>query len=167
MRRFIKMIISGGIVLSAGACSGDAGWTTEADDEEGNIASVSQAERLQCPAPFAAQVAGVKYDKELMITNTAVVDDKCRTVFQPTDATCTNAAVNGKWSFWHLMTQLAGTNNVSRFVLKWLESFEETPTVNNQILQARSKIRPLIIDAWRQKVPAAQPPSSGARPRGS
>jgi hypothetical protein len=147
----MRTTIGVGLMLSLGACVSDASSPAETEDEEGNTASVSQAETLQCPAPFAAQLASVKYDKELIITNTAVVDDKCRTVFQPTDPSCTNPSVNGKWSFWHLMTQLAGTNNVSRFVLKWLESFEETPTVNGQNLQARPKIRPLIIDAWRQK----------------
>jgi hypothetical protein len=150
----ISLGLSIAIAMSAG-CIADVG--SETADE--NVASVMQREVVNsvdgsCPAPFDAQTATVKYDKELLITNTAVVDDPCRTVFNNPLCTDPNfSTINGKWSFWYLMSQMAGTpTNVPRFILKWLESFEaNNVVVNGQTLEARTKIRNLIIDPWRQK----------------
>ena len=132
-------------------CTIDAGATT---DEP--VASVQQRDILQdSQCPDFAEIPNVVVDHELIVNNISVVNDKnvpdptkegCRTQWEKPG--CPTESKN-KWHFWYLMQNLAGTNNVSKFVLKWLESFEETPTVNNQLLMARTKIRP-VINLWRQ-----------------
>lgn len=148
-RQLMGLLSIGCFGVAIAACVGDGDTTIELD--EGRTDSVSQAEEVDCPVAHAAVANAIQYDKSLMIRDTAVVDDPCRTNFNPSLVTCPNTSINGKWSFWYLMTKLAGTNNTSKFVLKWLESFEETPAVNGQALLARPKVRQLIIDAWRQK----------------
>ncbi|MRG92362.1 hypothetical protein [Polyangium spumosum] len=151
MKNFIHSGIAGLVAVGLAACVADTSWD-QGTEEEGLTDSVSQAEVTACPG-FAAQIPNVKYDKELVITNPAVVDDPCRTIMDNPLCTDPNKTqINGKWSFWYLMSQMAGSNNVSRFVLKWLESFEaDDIVVNGQTLQARTPIRSLIIDPWRQK----------------
>jgi hypothetical protein len=150
MARNWTMLSLGLTIGMSGGCMADAG------DE--NVSSAEQTEVVNsadgsCPASLEAQMPDVQYDKELLITNTAVVDDPCRTVFDnPLCNAPTFLTINGKWGFWYLMSEMAGTNNVSRFVLKWLETFEANNViVNGQILEARTKIRNLVIDPWRQK----------------
>ncbi len=151
-----NMVSKGALcIMAAGlaACASDVGSDSQAEDER--INSVNQAEVVSvtagtCPAPFFAQTTSVKYGQELLITNPNVVDDKCRTIFNSPDPSCVGNTANNKWSFWYLATQMAGTNNVSRLVLKWLESFEAANVVvNGQTLESRPKIRSLIIDPWR------------------
>ena len=149
MRKFIRRLAIGGSFVALTGCSFDV-VDSESTPGEEDVREVEQREVMTCPAPYNAQVGSVVYDKELVINNLAVVNDVCRTVWNTADPSCTTPSANSKWTFWFLMTQMAGTNNVSRFVLKWLESFEEKPIVNGQELAARTKIRNFVIDPWRQ-----------------
>lgn len=156
MKRNWWMLLLGtsmAVALATG-CVVDSGTEMGGGDEE-TIDSVGQEEVTACPG-FASQIPNVQYEKELVITDTNVVDDKCRTIFNNPLCTDPNKSqINGKWSFWYLMSQVAGTTNVtdvSRFILKWLETFEDSSiVVNNQTLEARPKIRNQVIDPWRSE----------------
>lgn len=129
------------------ACTADV----DGSEVEEEVGTAEQAEVFGCPQFTAAQLQSVKVNQELLITAASanpaesVVDDACRTTWSAACSTSTK----GKWTFWNLVTQMAGSNNSSRFVLKWLESFEEMPVVNGQTLSSRSKIRTHVIDPWR------------------
>ena len=93
--------------------------------------------------PFAAQSASlgssrIVPEKELLITDVAVVDSA-------------ETAFPGRFSFGHLMVQMAGVNDPSEFVKTWLKTWERSRFVNSHPLPARSKIRELILDPWKKK----------------
>jgi hypothetical protein len=150
MRKFIRRFAIASSLVALTGCSFDVADDSEGTAVEEEVREVEQREVLTCPAPYTADMGNLAYDKALVINNLSVVNDVCRTVWNPTDASCSTPTANSKWTFWYLMTQMAGTNNVSRFVLKWLETFEEKPIVNGHELSARSNIRSLVIDPWRQ-----------------
>lgn len=134
-------ILLGFFIAIVGACS------TSANDAE-DWGSVTQAETLSCPTIYSTTANSVVYDKEIVINDPLVVDDLCRTTWNSTDPTCTSSTKN-KWHFWYLMQQMAGTQDVTRFILRWLDSyFAWIPAVNAQNLQTRIKVRSVIINAW-------------------
>lgn len=104
-------------------------------------------------APFAAQVNALNFEKVGIIRSLDVVDDPCRTVFDANIWAVNNCSVTtkGRWSFWYLMSQAAGNRNVSEFILKTLESFENQPVVNTFQLTKRAGIRTMVINPWRIK----------------
>ena len=55
------------------------------------------------------------------------------------------------FSFGHLIEKMAGKNNPSEFIKRWLVSWEENLTVNAHPLPARKQIRELLIDPWKRK----------------
>ena len=77
-------------------------------------------------------------EKELLIIDPAVVDSSY-------------ATYPGSLSFGHLMEQLAGEKDVSRYVRDWLSSWESDQSINGHTVLARDKIGELIIDAWKAK----------------
>jgi hypothetical protein len=96
-------------------------------------------------------------EAELIIRHVNVVDDPCRT--KPNGTGCVNSSSQGKWSFGYLVSQMAGDNNPSEFVLRWLGSFETASTLNGFPMQARGGVnssnQPVGITAkvvrpWRQ-----------------
>lgn len=99
--------------------------------------------------------AGMKalFAKVGVVTEVKVVEDKCRSVYD-TAAWAANAcpeSMRGRWSFWYLMMQMAGTNDPSTFILKMLESFETEPSVNGIKLDQRPFMKSLVVDKWLQK----------------
>lgn len=138
--------------IMVAACSTDV--SNESEGLE-SVASVAQKEILTCPSAFAPMASSVDYDKEIVIKDVSVVEDICRTNWNSADPSCTSATRN-KWHFWYLMQQMAGTGNVTRFVLRWLESYISWPDqVNQQTLQTRTRVRSLIIDPWMTKTNTA------------
>ena len=107
----------------------------------------------ECDLKYKAQVDALDFKKVGIITDLTVVEDKCRTTFDPVVWAQNNCAVGtqGRWSFWFLASQAAGTQNVSGFILKWLESFETQPVCNGEALTLRGDVRKWIIDPWRVK----------------
>lgn len=88
-------------------------------------------------------------EKTLMITNLNVVEDPTRT-FNP----CTQTGnPNGVWTFGNLMREMAGgpqvsDEDVSDFVMNWLETWTSNQEVNGETLTARNAMQQLIIDPW-------------------
>lgn len=106
--------------------------------------------------------AGMKalFAKVGVITEVKVVEDKCRTSSDPlvwAANACPNA-IQGRWSFWYLMTQMAGTNDPSAFILSMLDTFETQPIVNGFKLEQRPGMKKLVVDPWRAKSCANEPP---------
>lgn len=136
-------LVQGSLLLGVLAFGGCAFSTENPAENDETVGQAQQAELLSCNT---LNTASINADRELLIRAVDVVEDPCRTTWNPV---C-DPNIKGKWTFWYLMQQMAGTVNPSTFILKWLESFEETPTVNGQVLPARSKIRSLVINPWRQ-----------------
>lgn len=99
--------------------------------------SASTAYAFTCPLSIDAE-------RSLVIRDLSVVEDPVRTVW--TGATATTS--DGAWSFGRLMTNMAGANNPSDFVRRWLGNWEKTRTINHFTVQARPKIRGLVINPW-------------------
>jgi hypothetical protein len=85
--------------------------------------------------------------RELMITALSVVEDPVRTVW-PADRNFSNG--HGVWTFGYLMKQLAGTQDLSDFTLRWLNQWNADQTVNGDLAPARPLIHSLVIDPWLQ-----------------
>ncbi len=90
--------------------------------------------------------ASIDPSRELMVTDTNIVDDPART-FNP----CSSAGVPmGIWTFGHLMSEMANqpTTGIdpSDFVLNWLNTYSVPQTVNGWSVAARN-IQP-FINAW-------------------
>lgn len=91
-------------------------------------------------------------EKELFITDLSVVEDPCRTTWNPT---CTGGE-RGAWTFGKLMASLAGLPSVNRnpgrlsdFVLDWLGQIGVDQEINGTIVKGRSGVRP-FVDKWAQ-----------------
>lgn len=86
--------------------------------------------------PGRPQISGIDYKKELVITDLSVVEDPYRTTG------------NGPWTFAYLMTQMAGGQDVDRFVKDWLNTWMADQYVNGDPVKARKKVKELILDPW-------------------
>jgi hypothetical protein len=82
--------------------------------------------------------------RELMITDTSVVDDPVRTV-----ASATNGATNGAWSFGGLMREVAPTpDQAPAMVLDLFQTWLTDQSVNGFVVAARPAMQPLVLDFW-------------------
>ena len=89
----------------------------------------------------------VRFENELVINSTKVVDDPCRTRSFG-GSTCAPGTV-GVWTFGHLMTQMAGARPASELVGEWLHHWEVASTVNGFTIPDRAAgIRAALIDPW-------------------
>ncbi|MBN8469796.1 hypothetical protein JYJ95_25090 [Corallococcus exiguus] len=98
-----------------------------------------------CPAMPATTQA--LWDRALLIRDPLVVQDPART-WDP----CTNLGTRGGvWTFAHLMRQMATNSGVppETFVLKWLSSWLNDYTVNNDVVdQRRQQMFDQVIQPW-------------------
>ena len=99
-------------------------------------------------SPFGPPPPPPDVSKSLMITDLTVVNDPTRT-----GDPCTGAgAPMGKWSFGHLMTEMANQPETgidpSLFVRRWLARWETPQQVNDQQVAARLQIRNRLIIPW-------------------
>ena len=92
------------------------------------------------PKPNTPLDISIDPTKELMITHLNVVEDPVRT-----NPRMGRRAV---WTFKHLMTNMAGNNNPSTFVLNWLKHWESDQLINGKISPARPAITDQIIGPW-------------------
>ena len=151
MKRNWHLALLGISTAMAAGCGADMGAEMGADDEE-NVASAQQKEVYDCGEFTATDISSIKFNQELLITDLSVVNDTptggCRTSWNK--GGCATGTQN-VWHFWYVMQQMAGTNNVTKFVLRWLESMLQWPhPVNGQFLDPRPGIRTLVIDPWMQ-----------------
>jgi len=127
----------------------DAAWDHIDDGVE--FREVYPCDQYAAKIPQNPDAMMALFRKVEVITNNAVIRDPCRTSLDPNVWLLNKCPLSsqGVWTFWHLMSQMAGTNNTSGFIMTMLESMEGTPLVNDVPLQARSKVRALVIDPWR------------------
>lgn len=100
---------------------------------------------------YTAVVNTLDFKKVGVITAVKVVEDPCRTNFDPAIWNANGCALNtrGRWSFWYLMEQMAGNNDPSEFILKMLETFHTTTIVNGFELDDRPGWLGQVINRWR------------------
>lgn len=77
---------------------------------------------------------------QLMITDLRVVEDPVRTDPRRGD--------QAAWSFRHLVEAMAGPNDPSQLVMRWLRSWEADHVVNGRVLPARPAVRELVLEPW-------------------
>lgn len=80
----------------------------------------------------------VVWEKELMITDVAVVTDW-------------RAKNMGPWSFGGLMQSLAGPANVQAFVKRFVESWMVDQTIDGVVVKARPKMQDLVLGPWKAR----------------
>ena len=130
-RRLITMITAAAVAASAFGIS-----MIISSNEDNNAFAI----------PILPAPPKIDPERELFITDPAVVDDRTRTTcYRPDPASC------GVWSFGHLMAAMAGTTNhdeVSAFTLEWLKTWTEDQTVNTQTMGARPAMASRVIEPW-------------------
>jgi hypothetical protein len=100
----------------------------------------------------------VKTGRELMIKNVAVVDDPVRTTFnQPGDPR------SGKWTFKHLMEQMAPTTAAAPdMVENMLKTWLTPQTINGFTIEARQEMQQTVLNRWprlpNRKLDLSRPP---------
>jgi hypothetical protein len=86
--------------------------------------------------------------RSLMINDPVVVKDPARTF----DVCTGTGTPMGKWTFGHLMTEMANQSatsiSPSDFARQWLAKWETTQTVNTFPIPARAQITASIINPW-------------------
>ncbi len=87
-------------------------------------------------APGATGCLSVSPAQELVINALGVVEDKTRT---------TGA---GPWTFQFLMSQLAGTQNLTSFTKAWLNTFDAAQSVNGDAMPRRPQLRGAVLTPW-------------------
>lgn len=124
------------LALLLGACT---------DEQRLNVSQIAQKEVFACSEFSEAELNALDFDRMFVIRDISVVEDYCRTQWNNPGTNC-----EGKWTLWHLMSQMAGSGNPSTFILNWLESYEKNDIiVNGYTLTQRNRIRSEIIDPWR------------------
>jgi hypothetical protein len=115
----------------------------------GSLSTISRellTDRIPIVKPLIPP-AVVDEARSLMITGLSVVEDPART-FNPCKKT---GAPMGKWTFGHLMTQMANEPvtgvKPSAFVLRWLQLWHAEQTVNGLSVPQREAVN-RIIDGW-------------------
>ncbi len=98
-------------------------------------------------AALSAAVASahpVDVDKELWIRDLSVLDDPIRTVYVENPPTPSH----GAWSFGRLMENMAGTHDVSDFVIHLFQEYETTQTINGWSIPPRPGMLQQVIQPW-------------------
>ncbi|WNG58482.1 hypothetical protein F0U59_29855 [Archangium gephyra] len=139
----LLLSVGAGLLMSCGADTSSGNIKQEPDRAE--IRSLGQSVLADCP--YTSPV--INLDKELVVRDLTVVNDKCRTEFNGTG--CVSTPSKGKWSFVYLMSQIAGNTDAagtSEFILKWLNTWKVDQIVNGHLVQPRHNIDK-VINAWR------------------
>ena len=90
----------------------------------------------------------VRTRRELMITNTSVVDDPVRTTFDPNVPT-SHPESRGVWTFGRLMRDMARTPEEAPALAEHLfQSWFTNQTVNGFTVFARPRIQQILFDNW-------------------
>lgn len=108
------------------------------------VAAVTLLAVSHATAAPAVSESQLDVNKVFMIHDLSVVEDRVRTVYSPS----LTPGSKGVWSFGRLIEKMAGANDPSDFVLRWLQHWEADQQVNGQLVPARPAIRDLVIDPW-------------------
>ncbi|KFE70218.1 hypothetical protein [Hyalangium minutum] len=127
--------------LCIGALAALAACAPPEPEEPEELGTLRQSEKQNTPIDPA---------RELFITDVKVVDDTRYTAWPSRK----NTESEGAWSFGQLIDDmlpdwLRTPYGRSQFILRWLKSWEQSETVNGQVIPARPLIRSVIIDPWR------------------
>lgn len=143
----MKRVFALPLVVAVGALSSCVDTPEEPEEVgEAREALVTDCPYLNPALPEGAPLANpVDYQRELVITDLAVIDNPCRTTWTR-GGLC--AGTRGVWTFGMLMTRMAGTVPPAQFVADWLHSFEVPNVVNGFPVPARPGIVGTIIDPW-------------------
>lgn len=96
-------------------------------------------------APAPMNPCDIVIEKELWIRDLSVVEDPVRTTYVPFDP---GAPEKGCWTFGRLMENMAGPNDVSKFILHLFKQFNTNMTVNGWNIPARPGFWDQIIQPW-------------------
>jgi hypothetical protein len=96
----------------------------------------------QVTEALAACTVTIAKQRELMITDVAVVEDKVRTKWTGK----LDTPADGAWHFGRLMTEMAGANNAQTFVRSWLNTWAADRTLNGQVVDSRPISS--VLAAW-------------------
>ncbi len=133
----------------------DAERLADEVDEAVEFREVYQCAEYNTKIPADEAGTNTLFGKTMMVTAPFVVDDECRTKYDPVlwgQKGCSIAS-QGRWSFWYLMQQMAGDTPTAEFTMRLLETFEAPPDtlkINNVALEQRGLIRNLVIKPWRE-----------------
>ena len=147
-----NVCIVAGLLFLAPGCDGpedESAWVHE--EEPATFREVHPCAEHNAKLPQTQAGLLALFNKVALITDDLVIKDPCRTSMDPAIWLQKKCPLNtqGVWTFWSLMSQMAGTNNTSGFIMRMLESLEEGPSVNGVPLSLRSKVRSDLIDPWR------------------
>lgn len=114
------------------------------------VAATAQSLVTNCKyldqSQYAPLPVAVDFDRELVIRDLSVVEDPCRTTWNPAGG-C-DPAIVGVWTFGHLISQMAGTTPPAQFAAEWIHTFEIDQVVNGFPVPKRSNVRAVLIDPW-------------------
>ena len=90
--------------------------------------------------PATNSPPAIRTESQLLITDLKVVEDPLRT--DPRNG------LRAPWTFRHLVENMAGGQDPSEFVLRWLAHWEADQTLNGSTAKARPSIRQLVVEPW-------------------
>lgn len=108
-------------------------------------------------AQYNATLNTINFNRELLITDTAVVNDACRTAWNGINCNTTL----GKWTAWHLFSQFDGDSTTSELIHRFYETFDSGKVINGTALEVRTKARNYLKD-WRRVSGCEVPGQNGA-----
>lgn len=146
MRRMT--VLSMMVLFSLSAC---------ADPSEFAEENVDFRDYPTCDLYGNANLATISFDRELLITDLAVVNDACRTAWNGIG--CGDTL--GKWTAWHLFSQFDGTSSTSEVIHRLFETFDSGQEINSVKLEVRTKARNHLND-WRRVSGCAVPGQNNA-----
>ncbi|MFN0205223.1 MAG: hypothetical protein ACKVS6_02785 [Planctomycetota bacterium] len=97
------------------------------------------------PPAMPALNCTIDVDKELWIRDLSVVEDPVRTKYVPFNPSNPS---EGIWTFGRFMENMAGANNVSKFVLHLFEQIRDDVVVNGFTVPGRPSFWDQIIQPW-------------------
>src|SRR5437762_3083251 len=132
-----------GVALPWASCSRPGDDTAEVGLLSGAV--LTDCIYLDPGGPFTP-IPVIDQDKELVIRDLSVVNDPCRATNTPLGP-CAPGTV-GVWTFRGLMSQMAGTVPLGKFVAEWLHTFEIPVTVTTFTHPPRPTFRAAFLDPW-------------------
>lgn len=94
---------------------------------------------------YNASFAQYDFKKEMFITKTQVVEDPCRTTWVV--AGC--GTKQGKWTAWHLFSQMVGGGDPSVLIHEFFTTFYAGGSLNGHPISARNGAKDVLL-GWRK-----------------
>lgn len=157
LRGYMSVLLIGALALSG--CGPGDGLTDEPDEaalgeaRQAEVATgdpIGEHEEAWLPWP-------IDFDRTLLIRDTAVVNDPCRTrpnggdvdtAGNPNAAVCGPGETPSIWSFGHLMREMAGNVPVHQFTTAFFQQWTTTQIVNGFTVTPRANIKSRLLDPW-------------------